>query len=141
VGAMIALVGLTFGVLLVVTLPKLGVTREKAARLVMLACYVHIVMVFHASIDNLRYFVPVVPFMALFGVRVLRAIHGKWLFAGLLRPDIRIHYARSLEDLGPVPHDAWIFCPERISRHPGDPPGRSSEWLVHGSTPLSHRQE
>ena len=228
VGEMIALVGLTFGVLLVVTLPKLGVTRENAALLVMLASYVHIVMVFHASIDNLRYFVPVVPFMALFVVRALRAIHRKWLVAclaafavtngatilafndvaanrlfghiaprqinwgefghfdnlrigtqarmkealdrlnaelpagaslyyvtayydgvaegiyqhaGLLRPDIRIHYARSLEDLGPVPHDAWIFFPERISRHPGDPPGRSSEWLVHGSTPLSHRQE
>jgi len=226
VGGMIALVGLTFGVLLVVILPKLGVTRENAVLLVMLASYVHIVMVFHASIDNLRYFVPVVPFMALFVVRALRAIHRKWLVAclaayavtngatilafndvaanrlfgrvaprqinwgefghfdnlrigtqvrmkealdrlnaelpagaslyyvtayydgvaegiyqraGLLRPDIRIQYARSLEDLGPVPHGAWIFLPERISRHPGDPPGRSSEWLVHGSTPLSQR--
>jgi hypothetical protein len=221
VNGLIALVALTFGVLLVVTLPKLRVTQENAPLLLMLAGYVHVVMVFHASIDNLRYFVPVVPFMVLFIVRAIRAVDRKWLVAvslaayavtngatilsfndvaanrlfnrlaprrinwgefghfdnlrlgtqvrmkealdrlnaelpagaslyyvtayydgvadgiyqhaGLLRPDIRIQYAKSLEELGPLPDDAWIFLPERISRHPDDPPGRSLEWLVRGS--------
>jgi hypothetical protein len=229
VNGMVVLVALTFGVLLVSTVPKLAVTRESAALLVMLVAYVHILMVFHASVFNLRYFVPVVPFMALFVVRALRAVHRKWMVAaslaafavtngamilafndiaanrifaqvaprainwgefghfdnlrigthvrmqealdrlnaelpagatlyyvtayyegvadgiyqgaGLLRPDIRIRYARTLGELGTVPDDAWIFLPEKISRHPADPPGRSSEWLVHGSTPIARFQE
>ncbi len=66
---------------------------------------------------------------------------GIYQSAGLLRPDIRIQYARTLEDVGPVPDDAWIFLPERISRHPADPPSRSSEYLVHGSTPVARFQE
>src|SRR5205823_6461638 len=78
------LVGLTFGVLLVVTVPKLAVTRESAPLLVMLAAYVHVLMVFHASVFNLRYFVPVVPFMALFVVRALRAVRRKRLVAACL---------------------------------------------------------
>jgi hypothetical protein len=180
--------------------------------------YIHVLMVFHASVFNLRYFVPVVPFMALPVVRALRAMERKRLVAatlaayalsngamilafnvpaanrlfmrvapdrinwdeyghfdnlrmaahlrmkealaridaevpagavlyyvspyydgaadgiyqgaGMIRPDIRIRYARSLEDAGPLPAGAWIFFPESISRQPGDPPGKRLETLV-----------
>ena len=229
VAGVVIMVGLVFGILLVLAVPKLSVTRESAPLLLILAAYVHVIMVFHASVFNLRYFVPVIPFMALVVVRALRAVERKWLVAaclaafavtngaailafnnvaanrifarvaprsinwgefghfdnlrlgtqvrmkealdrlnaelpagatlyyvtayydgvaqgiyqsaGLLRPDIRIQYARRLEDVGPVPDDAWIFLPERISRHPADPPSRSSEYLVHGSTPVARFQE
>jgi len=229
VAEVVIVAGLTFGVLLAVIVPKLAVTRESAPLLLMLAGYLHVIMVFHASVFNLRYYIPIVPFMALVVVRALRAVQRKWLVtaclaayaltngatilafndvaanrifarvaprsinwgefghldnlrigtqvrmkealnrlnaelpagaslyyvtayyegvadgiyqgAGLLRPDIHIQYAKTIEELGPVPSDAWIFLPERISRHPSDPPGRSSEWLVHGSTPVARRQE
>jgi hypothetical protein len=57
---------------------------------------------------------------------------------GLLRPEIRIRYARHPGDLGPVTSDAWTFFPERIGMHPS---AGSSEWLVHGSLAFSHLQK
>jgi len=229
VNGMIALLVLTFGVLLVVAAPRIAVTRESAPLFAVLAAYMHIFMVFHASIFNLRFFIPVFPLMALVIVSALRSVKRKRLVAacvatyalmngatifafndtvayrfftristhrinwgefgrfdnlrigvhvrmqealdrlnaevprggslqyvtpyyegvaqgiyqgsGLLRPDIQIHYAKRLEDLGPLPEDAWIFLPEKISRHPADPPGSSSPWLIHGSTRLSNLQQ
>ena len=234
VNGMIALLVLTFGVLLVVAAPRIAVTRESAPLFAVLAAYMHIFMVFHASIFNLRFFIPVFPLMALVIVSALRSVKRKrlvaacvatyalmngatifafndtvayrfftristhripvgaeavlrqaflreaWIAArvrspwvvelldvpderrsrsylvtpyyegvaqgiyqgsGLLRPDIQIHYAKRLEDLGPLPEDAWIFLPEKISRHPADPPGSSSPWLIHGSTRLSNLQQ
>jgi hypothetical protein len=84
VAAVFVLVGITLGVLLVVTLPKLSVTRETAPLLAVLAVYVHVFMVFHASIYNLRYYVPVVPLMALFVVRGLRHLKRRALVAASL---------------------------------------------------------
>ena len=66
---------------------------------------------------------------------------GIYQQSGLLRPDIRIHYAKSLEEVGPLPADAWIFFPEKISKHPADPRGEPVEILAHGSTPVSQLAE
>jgi len=54
---------------------------EKRSLLLMLAGYVHVVMVFHASIDNLRYFVPVVPSWRSSSCARSRAVDRKWLVA------------------------------------------------------------
>ncbi|HZX97832.1 MAG TPA: hypothetical protein VFE90_25165 [Myxococcales bacterium] len=221
-GGMVALLAITFGVLLVVAAPRLSVTWESAPLLLMLAAYVHVFMVYHGSSHNMRYYVPVLPLMALFVVRALRAVRAKSMVAaglaifavtnaaailvydsaganrlfarvasekinggqlgyfdnlrlssqlrmkaaldrinallppgaslnyvtsyyegaadgiyqasGLLRPDIRIRYAKNVGDLGPVTGDAWTFFPERIGMHPS---AGSSEWLVHGSVAFS----
>jgi hypothetical protein len=222
VGGMVVLLAITFGVLLVVAAPYLAVTRESAPLLLMLAGYVHVFMVFHGTSYNMRYYLPVVPLMALFVVRALRAVPARSLVAaslaifavvngatilaydspaanrifarvapqrvnggqlsyfdnlrlsahlrtkealdrlnaelpqgatlnyvtayyegaadgiyqasGLLRPDIRIRYAKNLDELAPVAGDAWTFFPERLSMRPSD---ASSEWLVHGSMGVS----
>src|SRR5205807_8244721 len=52
---------------------------------------------------------------------------GIYQGAGLLRPDLRIRYAKSLPDFGPLPDGAWIFSPEKISRHPGRSEEHTSE--------------
>ncbi len=75
------LLSITFGVLLVVALPTLAVTRRSAAMLAVLVAYVHIFMVFHASPSNMRYYVPIIPLTALFIVRALRSIGRKRLAA------------------------------------------------------------
>jgi hypothetical protein len=225
-GGMAALLAIAFGVLLVVGAPYFSVTRESAPLLVVLAAYVHVFMVFHASSFNMRYYLPVVPFMALFVVRALRAVPAKSLVAaslaifgvinattilayddavanrlfarvvpqkinggelgyfdnlrmsaqlrmkealdrlnaeippgatlnyvttyyegaadgiyqaeGLLRPDIRIRYAKHIDELGPVAGDAWTFFPERLGTHRSQGP---SEWLVRGPIAISRLQQ
>jgi hypothetical protein len=222
-GGMAALLAIVFGVLLVVAAPRLSVSWESAPLLLMLAGYVHVFMVYHGSAYNMRYYLPVLPMMALFVVRALRAVRWKSLLtaglatfavtnaaailvydsaaanrlfarvasqkinggqlgyfdnlrlsshlrmkepldrinaelppgaslnyvtsyyegaadglyqaSGMLRPDIRIRYAKNVSDLGPVTSDAWTFFPERIVMRPS---AGSSEWLVHGSRALSH---
>jgi hypothetical protein len=222
VGGVVALLAITFGVLLVVAAPYLSVTRESAPLLLMLAAYVHVFMVFHGSSYNMRYYLPVFPLIALFVVRALRAVPARRLVAaglavfavtngatilaydsavanrvfarvapeklnggqlgyfdnlrlsaqvrmkealdrlnaelppgatlnyvtayyegaadgiyqgaGLLRPDIRIRYARDLDERGPVAGDSWAFFPERLILPHADGP---SQWLVHGSMAVS----
>src|SRR5207248_321633 len=71
----------TFGVLPVVAAPRIAVTRESAPLFAVLAAYMHIFMVFHASIFNLRFFIPVFPLMALVIVSALRSVKRKRLVA------------------------------------------------------------
>ena len=75
---------LTFGILLAVAAPGLTVTRKTAPLLLMLGAYLHIFMVFHGSVDNLRYYVPILPFMALFVVHALRAVRRRRLVGACL---------------------------------------------------------
>lgn len=222
VAEVVALIVLSFGVLLLVTLPRLRVAMASAPLLIVLAGYVHILMVFHASVLNLRYYVPVIPFMALFVVQALRAVRhqrmagaflvvfavtngamvlafdqtaasrvfarfaphqinwgefghfdnlriatqvrtqealdrinaelppgarlyyvsayydgvddGIYQNSGLIRRDIHVLHAKTLAELGPLPEDAWVFFPDKITRHPGDPEGPPAEWLIHRQT-------
>lgn len=62
------------------------------------------------------------------------AADGIYQASGLLRPDLRIRYARHLDELGPVPGDAWTFFPDRLVTPSAD---GSSQWLVHGSMAIS----
>lgn len=84
VAGVVVLVLLTFGILIAVAAPRLRVTRQTAPLLLILGAYLHIFMVFHGSINNLRYYVPILPFMALFVVQALRAVQSRRLVGACL---------------------------------------------------------
>jgi len=57
-----------------------------------------------------------------------------------LRIATQVRMRRS-RDLEPLPDGAWVFLPERISRHPADPPDAPTPVLLHGSAVVSRRDE
>ena len=74
--------GLTFSVLLLAALPKLKVGQADVGFMVITILYAHILMVYHSADHNMRWYVPILPLMALYIARAFSELRSNLIKTG-----------------------------------------------------------